>query len=159
MSTPAGYRELSFQSFDEVSAELDRIDAAQRAGELKSCGSWTPGQNLQHLAKTMRFSLDGFPFKLPMGLALMGRAMRPLILKMRFKPGQVKIPASAAAMGPDEGVGFDAGMNELREQLARVMNGERMDKPSALLGNIGHEKWAKFHLTHCSHHLGMLQLA
>jgi len=158
MSTPAGYRELSFQSFDEVSAELDRIEAAHREGSLDACGSWTPGQNLQHLAKTMRFSLDGFPFKVSPVLALMGRVMRPLILRMKFKPGQVKIPASASAMLPDDTVDFDAGMAEAREQLARVKNGERMDKPSALLGNIGHDGWTRFHLTHFGHHLGMLRL-
>ena len=157
MSTPAGYRDLSFGSFSEVSAELDRIEASQREGTLAACGQWTPAQNLQHLAKTMRFSLDGFPFKVSAPLALMGRVMRPLILRMRFKPGQVKIPASASAMLPDEGVGFDEAMTELRGQLSRVERGERMDKPSALLGNIGHDKWAKFRLTHLGHHLGMLQ--
>ncbi len=153
---PDEFRELSFSSYDEFAAELDHLEQARRAGSLASCGNWSAAQVFQHLARTMRASYDGFPFKAPWFVAGFGRAMKPFVFKMKMRPG-FQMPPAAAAIMPDDTAEFDAELADLREQIARMDRGDRMDAPSPLFGHLGHERWKKMHLNHSAMHLGFLR--
>lgn len=156
-STPDGYRDLSFSTYDELTSELDRLESAHRAGTLVASGNWSAGQIFQHVGRFMRFSFDGFPFRTPWYIALIGRCMKPFMGFMSLKPG-IKLPAGAEALLPDDGVSFEDGIGELREQLARRANGERMEKRSPLFGRLGHDRWSQMHLDHAAMHLGFLRV-
>lgn len=153
-------RALAFQSMAELSAELDRIEAAHRAGTLRTTGNWSPGQILQHVGKFMRFPIDGFPPGKPPWLVR-------VLVQMFFKkkaiqgappPPGIKLPAGAAYLLPDDSVSFEAGMSLLREQMARIARGERFTHPSPLFGDLTHEEWTKLQLGHCALHLGFLKM-
>ena len=152
---PAGYRRLSFSSFRELVAELDRLERAHQEGRLRALGGWTPGQNLQHLARFLRFAIDGFPFT--GGLwAIAGRLIKPFLGRIKARPG-FKLPSRFSALEPDESVPFEQGLREMREQMARLTGGERMEAKSPILGALSHEQWTKIQLDHAAMHLGFLK--
>jgi len=152
---PAGYRELSFSSCQDLAAELDGLERAHREGRLAHLGSWSPGQIFQHVARFMRYSFDGFPFRAPWFVAAIGRAMKPFINTIKMRPG-FKLPRGASDLLPDDDVPFAHGLAELREQMARLTAGERMQAKSPLFGALGHERWKRMHLGHAAMHLGFL---
>ena len=53
-----GRRKLSLSTYDEVIAELDRLQAAG----YRQLGQWNLGQACGHLSHYLRGSLDGFDF-------------------------------------------------------------------------------------------------
>lgn len=153
-------RPLAFASLADISAELDRIEAAHKAGRLKANGNWTPAQILDHLAITFGLSLDGFP----------PDAKPPAILKWIvitfFKkkavsgataPAGIPFPKGVDIFTPSATISFDDALAKLRRMIARATTGgERMDKPSPLLGPMTHEQWTGLHRGHCASHLGFL---
>lgn len=154
---PAGYRELFFTTYDDLKSELDRLETVHAQGELVTHGNWSAGQIFQHLGTFMRFTYDGFPFKAPWFVALFGRAVKPFLGKMKLKPGAFKLPTAAAEhLVPDDSVTFEEGLTTLRAQIARVDAGERMEQPSPLFGDLGHERWKKMHLDHAAMHIGFI---
>lgn len=54
-------RELAFHCTGCLKSDLAQIEAADRAGTLRVTGNWTAGEILDHVAKTIEFSIDGFP--------------------------------------------------------------------------------------------------
>jgi hypothetical protein len=153
-------RPLSFASLAEIGAELDRIEAAHRAGTVRALGNWTPGMIFDHLASTFRMSLDGFPANAkPPALLKWGAQV---FFKKKAVTGQpppqgIPFPKGVDGFAPRDGVSFDAGLADLRRQLARAMSGrERMDKPSPIFGTMTHENWTGIHRGHCALHLGFL---
>lgn len=154
---PAGYRQLSFATFSELSHEVDRLEAAQANGDIVTHGNWSAGQIFEHVGRFIRFTYDGFPFKAPWYVALMGRAMKPFLGKMKLKPGSFTLPPDVAEhLVPDDSVTFEQGLSTLRQQIARVENGERMEQPSPLFGKLGHERWTRMHLDHAAMHMGFI---
>jgi len=153
-------RTLTFASLDDISRELDRLEAAHRAGRLKATGNWTPGEIFDHLALSFRLSLDGFP----------AHARPPALLKWIVRtffkknavagvppPPGIKSAKAADIFAPRPGISFDDGLSELRSQIARVTTGgERMVKPSPLFGDLTHDQWTGLHRGHTALHLGFL---
>lgn len=156
MATPSAHRSLVFTSYPELVAELDRLEASHQAGTLVAGGAWSAGQIFQHVARFIRFSYDGFPFSPPWFVAVIGRAMKPFMGFLKLRPG-IKLPAGASALLPDDGVSFEAGLAELRTQVARIEGGEQMQQKSPLFGRLSHDRWRRMHLDHAAMHLGFLR--
>jgi len=153
-------RTLKFNSLADLSAELDRLESAHRAGTLRHTGNWTPGQIFQHLAIFMRCAADGFPpGKPPLLMKLfMQLVIKRLAVRGDSPPPGIKLPPEAAFLIPKGDVTFDAGLSELRTVISRVTErGEKFTHPSPVFGKLTHEQWAKLHFGHCQHHLGYLQ--
>lgn len=153
-------RALSFKSMNDLGAELDRIEAAHRAGTLRTTGNWSAGQILQHVGKFMRYPIDGFPPGKPPWLL---RVLVQMIFKRRATqgappPAGIRLKGRVDYLLPDDSVSFDAGMALLREQMARIARGERFKHPSPLFGDLTHEDWTRMQLGHASLHLGFFQL-
>ena len=153
-------RELSFGSLDELSAELDRLDAAQAAGNLGHTGNWTPAEILDHLANFWTCSLDGFPpGKVPMPLRLMAQ----MLFKKRAVSGSppppgFKIPAKMDAFNPRVGVTFEQGMEALRTCVERTRRGDSYIPASPLFGKLTREQWIRINLGHCGMHLSFISI-
>lgn len=153
-------RDLKFNSIDDLSAELDRIQHAHDAGTLSTTGNWSPGQNLQHLAIVWKAGIDGFPpeMKPPFFIKWPAR----WLFKKRATAGEtapagIKLPKQASKIIPVAQVAFDQGMHQLREQIARTTGGERFAAHSPIFGDMTHEQWTNLQLGHCQLHLGFLQ--
>ncbi|MFI4882205.1 MAG: DUF1569 domain-containing protein [Phycisphaerales bacterium JB064] len=151
-------RDLRFASFDEVAADLDRLEAAMNTGTLAATGNWTPGQVFDHLAKFLQFAYDGFPSKAPPPVRWIARMM----LKKKAAnsedpiPSGFKLPKQASALLPREDMSDQQGLEYLRSQVARVQNGEKMTQPSPLLGRLTPEEWVTLQRKHMALHLSFL---
>ncbi len=156
----ASRRALRYSSIDDLSRDLDAIEAGHRAGTLDTTGNWTPGENLHHCSKVWNFAIDGWPpdAKPPVWLKV--------IVKTFFKksavsgkPAPVGIPFPKGledAFGPKIGASFDEGMGAMRASVARTRSGEKFTKDSPLFGYLSHDEWLRLHLGHCSMHLSFL---
>lgn len=153
-------REVKLACLDCLKQELDRIESAHRSGALRTTGNWSPGQILQHIARFMRYPIDGFsPGKPPWLL----RVIVQMLFKKKAVDGQppppgIKLPAGAAYLLPDDDVPIDVGLAELRTVISRIDEGERFAHPSPLFGALTHEQWTKLQLGHATLHLGFMDL-
>ncbi len=145
-------RELSLGSYDELLAEIERL---QRGG-YRRCGAWSLGQICRHLSYYFRGSLEGFAFRLPWPVRrLIGR---PLLKRMlRGAPrrsGGRTIPASVPPPDVDEA----AAVAELRALVLRLSDPARTTPlhPSPLFDRLTADEWRRLHLSHAAHHLSFL---
>jgi len=153
----APVRNLRFDSTLELAADLDRLEAAARAGTLRSTGSWSLGQCAQHIGKFFAGALDGFDGKAPLVIRVVGRLLfKRKALGPEPMPGGINLPASASSMLPDPEISDEAGLAFLREQIARVDRGEKFSHPSPLFGRLSHDEWMVLQLKHAALHLGFL---
>jgi len=150
------WKPKSIFSIEELKAELDKIESAHQAGTLTTAGGWTVGQNLEHCAKFIGFTFDGFDGKAPLPIRLIGVLVLKRMMKnpnSQMKPG-IKLPKKAASMLPADEVSIEDGLTHLRAQIARIDAGEQMLQDSPLLGKMTHELWTLVHLNHCRMHFG-----
>lgn len=151
-------RPLHFKCLGCLKAELDRLEAAQRAGSLATTGNWTPAENLDHCAVTFESGLDGMKGGAPFLAPLFGMLLKARVTADRpgaMRPG-FNFPRDATELAPRAGVTFEQGMGRLRRAIARLDAGERMTARSAWLGALSHEQWLRLNLNHCQMHLGFL---
>lgn len=149
----------SFQTIEELRAELTKIQNAHDAGTLTTTGGWTPGQCMAHCAIFMKCAFDGFDAMMPWIMQLMGKLF---IKRMLTKPGAqmkpgFKIPDKAAPMRPAEEVSVEEGLAMMSAQVARLEAGEKMTQPSPFLGLLTQEQWVALHLNHCRMHFGFFK--
>ena len=142
---------------DEVSAELDRIQAAHDSGTLRAAGNWTAGQVLEHVARLMECAVDGFPRGAPAPV----RWMVILLFKKKAlaggsAPAGLKIPKGASYLAPGDDTTFEEGMGRLRGIIARVRAGERFTHDSPVFGRLTHAQWETLQSGHASLHLSFL---
>jgi hypothetical protein len=105
----------------------------------------------------MRYALEGFPFRAPLPIRMVGRLMKGAMLSDRPLPRGISLkrPGLDRLLPPDD-VSFEQGAAEVREILARVDAGERFTHPSPLVGPLTHEQWVTVHAKHFAHHAAML---
>lgn len=155
----APHRELRFETFEEILAELDRVDAAVRDSRAATTGNWSVGEIADHCAKFLRFACDGFPSRAPAPVRWIARA---LLFKKALGPEPFptgfKLPKQAAALLPDPGIPDADGIDALRKELKRVLAGKTMDHPSPLMGPLTHDQWIVLQCKHCAMHMGFITL-
>lgn len=153
----AARRPLMLGSLEEVRDELARIRDALERGTLGTTGNWTPGENMDHSAKFVRFTIDGFPtlapwpFRFIMRLLMLRRALGPEPI-----PAGFKLPKQAAVMLPEPGVPDAEGLARLEHEIGRLLAGEKMTAVSPVLGPLTDEQWTILQLKHLALHLSFL---
>ncbi len=151
-------RELKYASFEEIAADLDRLEAALDAGTLGHTGNWTPGQVFEHTGKFLGFALDGFTSKAPAPV----RWITILMYKKKATqtddpiPAGFKLPKAASVMLPRDDVTDREGLELLRTNVNRVLGGEKMSHPSPIFGKLTHEEWLTIQRKHVALHLSFL---
>ncbi len=155
---PDNHRNLRFETIADLSRELDALESAHNNNALVSTGNWSPGENLQHVARFFKAAFDGFGFMAPAPVRFLIRLfLKPIALKHTLRGG-LKIPAKARpVLEPDPGVSFEQGLAELRAQLARIDNAEKMQAPSPILGPLSHDEWTSLQLRHAELHIAKLR--
>ena len=151
-------RQLRFASLDELLADLDRIEAAEKAGTLHTTGNWTAGEILTHVAAWIDYGYEGYPVKPPpFFIRWFLRKMLPSALKDGLKPG-VKIPGVKGGTTGAEKVDTAAGIARLRRSIARLATGEAEKYPSPAFGPLSPSQRIELQLRHAELHLSFLAL-
>lgn len=154
----AGRRALRFETIDDVLAEIDRIEAADRAGTLRTTGNWTVGQTFGHLAAWINYGYEGFPAGAhpPWFVrVILRRFVMPRALRRGVSPG-MRIPRVDGGTFGIEPLSTEEGARRLREALARLKNREPVRYHSPAFGPMDDEQRIAFQLRHAELHLGFL---
>lgn len=152
-------REIELRTLEDISAELDKIQAAHDAGALSATGNWAPGQILEHVAKLMECAMDGFPGGAPAPVRwIITLLFKKKALRGGAPPAGFKIPKGADFLAPGEDTSFEQGMSRLRAIIARAQNGERFTHDSPIFGKLTHEQWITLNAGHATLHLSFLRL-
>lgn len=144
-----GRRALSFADLGEVMPEVDRLMFGYR-----SVGTWTLGQACNHLADTLRCSLEGFGDAAPW---LVRKLIGPIVKRQVFRTGKmragIKVPERyLPAPGLDDRAEVEALRASLR--LYSESNGPFAQHP--FFGELTRDDWHRLHCIHAAHHLGFL---
>ena len=146
-------RQLRFDTIDDALAEAERLVDAERTGRLKSCGNWTLGQAIGHLATWANFAFDGYPdaVRAPLPVRLILRLMCNRILNHGMMTG-VKIGrVPGGTLGLDV-LAADEAMSRYRAAMQRL----RATAPTIVnpaFGRLTHEQWIQLNLRHAELHL------
>jgi len=143
-------RQLQFNDFAEVQAEVDRLH--QRGYE--KLGQWDLAQVCDHLTYFVQGSLDGFTFRVPWLLkVLFGRfVLRRILKQRRMKEGGFTPQKPLPAAGGDE----PAAVVRFKQSIERFQAHPGEFQPSPFFGHLTPQQWRDLHLIHCAHHLGFL---
>ena len=147
-----GRREIRLAGFDEVMPEVMAL--------LEGCetvGNWSLAQILNHLAGSMRMSVDGIDLRAPW---IVRKLVAPLVLRQVFRTGAIRpgIKLTEPFL-PRPGLDARAEAEALREALAyyEKATGPRADHP--FFGRLSRADWDRLHLIHIAHHLGFARPA
>jgi len=150
-------RTLRFGRMEDLLREVEALDACQRGGgAIVTTGKWTPAQNVWHINAFIVASLDGFPFRAPWWLRLLGKLIKSGALNKPLRSG-IKAPKSMHLMMPPAEVKWDDAVASLRKSMARLAKGEKMRVPSPLFGELAHEEWIQLHCRHAEMHFGFMK--
>jgi Protein of unknown function (DUF1569) len=146
-----GRRELSFNSIDEVGADVERL---ARAREVRVLGNWSSGQVLQHLTIVRNNSIDGAPPMVPWIVTQMLRIfVKKRVLAEPMSAG-FQLPKGAKSLIP-EPIAWDIAVQNFRKALNRLQT-ETERKPHPAFGPLTHEEWNRLHCRHSALHLSFL---
>ena len=144
-----GRRRLEFQRLDDVMRDVERLLANHR-----TVGRWTLGQICNHLACSLRHSVEGFPDPPAPWLlrATFGRLARWSILYGKLIPEGIPVPTRYL---PIQGLDDHTEAEKLREAIA-AFNVCVVTVDHPLVGRMTIPQWHVFHCTHCAHHLSFV---
>jgi hypothetical protein len=148
-------RQLKFDSFDDVVAEVERL----RAGAYEKAGTWDLAQVCDHLAAWATYPVEGFP-KAPLPIAVilrlvratLGRGMYQKYMREGMPAGKPTMPQSVVAAGGDPA----AAIERLKSAYTRFKAHAGEYLPSPLFGQLTREEAMAIQLRHAEHHLSFL---
>ncbi len=148
----ADRRSLRFSSLGDVLRDVEQLSSG---GPTRAAGNWTPGQVVDHVARIIEFSVDGFPVpRASLPLRIVGRLVRQWALTRPMRPG-LKLPQTFQFMVPEAGVTWEAAVKRLQSAIARAQS-QRMKHASPVLGRLTHAQWEQLHCRHAEMHLSFL---
>jgi Protein of unknown function (DUF1569) len=147
-------RKLSFSNLTEVMPEVDRL-----LGGYSPVGQWSLGQVCQHLATTLRFSIEGWPTRAPwLVRRTIGRIIGRRILSTGLIREGVKLSAESG-MIPRPDLDDRAEAEALRGAIHFYQGYADAFPEHAFFGPLSRHDWDRLHCLHCAHHLSFLQPA
>ena len=152
-TTTNARRKLRFETIDDALADAERLVAAERAGTLSRCGTWTLGQALGHLATWACFAFDGYPpeVRAPLPVRMVLRLMRGKILNQGMTAG-VKIGRLPGGTVGLDVVDAEEGLRRFRAAFERLRDSApTIDNP--VFGKLTHAQWIQLNLRHAELHL------
>ena len=150
-------RELKFESFDDMFAEIDSL----LQNGYHANGNWNLSQALTHISAWARYPIDGFPtpplIMRPMFWIMkvtVGSSMKRNILANGFSGG---MPTATESVPTASQHSDDAATQTLRDTIDRVQNYQGEFLPSPLFGRSDKDTLNAITLLHAAHHLGYLE--
>ncbi len=145
-------RDVRYNSFDELLDDARRLVAA----DTVTLGNWSLGQILEHVAKALDMTVDGFNMTAPWYVRLVGRFVLKRFLHKKM-PAGFKLPASAKALLPPE-TDAAAALEHLERAVARIKSESRR-APHPVLGPLTLEESNLLQLRHAELHLSFVKPA
>ena len=152
----AEYRPLRFNSIDECSAEVRRVLAANESGKLTTCGHWTPGQNMAHIAAWIEYGFSGYPIGPPPFFIRWFLRWRLKSILKGPMPRGVRIPGVKGGTAGMEEMPTAAAGERLLAALRRLQNREEAKFDSPAFGSMSYDDRIQLNLRHAELHLGYL---
>ena len=149
-----GRRILRFESIDQVTAEVDRLVAADRAGRLRRLGNWTLGQTLGHLAAWAEYGYTGLPLRVPFFIKWILRLRKRKYLYEPMRAG-ARIPGVEGGTLATEDLPLDEALGHFQRVMQRVRT-EPPTAPDSVFGRLTHAESIALNLRHAELHLGFL---
>ena len=147
-----GRRTLEFSTMADILEDVKYLDSGDPP---RAIGNWTSAQIVQHVAKLVGYSLDGFPVpKGPLLPRIVLRFMRHSALTKPMRPG-IMFPHRFGFLAPDKAIAWEEAVDTLRRNIARV-DTEKMKHPSPILGKLTHEQWVQMHCRHAEMHFSFI---
>src|SRR5262245_35613410 len=147
----AARREIHYASLDELQADAERL----AGGNFQTLGNWSYPQILDHLARSMAASLDGFGFKAPWwARTLIAPLAKNSFLTKPMRAG-FKLPARAASLCPPADLSLAAALDNLKKAIGRC----RTETPQAehpFLGKLASQEWNSLYLRHAELHMSFV---
>jgi hypothetical protein len=144
-------REIHYASLDEFQADAERL----AKGKFRTVGKWTYPQILDHLARSMTASLDGFGFKAPWW----ARTFIAPLAKNSFltKPMRAgfNLPESAGSLAPAGDLLLPAAIENLRKAMTRCTR-ETPQAEHPFLGKLASQEWNALYLRHAELHMSFV---
>ncbi len=158
VNTKACRRRLaSYATLDDISRDLDKIEAAHKAGTLKKLGNHEAGPICHHLGLAMQRSFDGFPIRVNALLGMLGKLLKKRELSKPFQPG-FRLSAKAETVAWSDATTAEDGFRLLREQIARAKApGASPNGAHPFFGPMTPAEWQVYYLRHAELHLSFLQ--
>jgi hypothetical protein len=143
-------RKLDLRSFDDMVGEVDRL----RQGGYSRAGNWDLGQVCQHLAISMKSSLDGFQVRAPWYLRLfLAPIFKRRLFRTRSMPAGIKGPPD---LMPAATVDEETAVKSFKDETERLRNHVGDFQPHAFFGKMTPQETRDLHLIHASLHLSFL---
>jgi len=142
----AGRRELHFDHLSEIMPEVDRLLAGH-----ETFGRWNLGQICNHLAGSLRGSVEGLPGRVPW---IVRRTLGPIVFRRICRTGRMPEGVKAPpAVEPRPGLDARAEAEALRAsiRLFEEYLGPIPEHP--FFGPLRKDELARLHCIHASHHL------
>ena len=150
------YRKLRFDSIDDCIAEVSRILAANGTGSLQSCGNWTPGQIMAHVASWIEYGYDGYPIGSPPFFIRWILRLRLRQMLRKGMPRGVRIPGVKDGTVGMEGMTTPKAVERLLSALKRLQEREAAKFDSPAFGRMSHDDRIQLNLRHAELHMGFL---
>lgn len=142
-------RALTFATLDRVMPDVDVLLEGYTVA-----GNWSLGQVCNHLATSIRMSVEGYPSRAPW---LVRKLVAPRVLRKILRSGRipdgVKTPEPYV---PKPGLDDRAEAEALRAtlHLFAANTGPLAEHP--FFGRLSPEDWTRLHCIHSAHHLSFV---
>jgi hypothetical protein len=143
-------RTLRFSSLDDMLADARQVVASPHT----TTGQWTAAQILDHIARAIDCSLDGFGFSAPLWIRMLVRPFRNGVLVRPMRAG-FRLPRRGAVLLPQTAITLDDALARLETSAARLKT-ENAEQPHPVLGSLTPEEYRLLHLRHAELHLSFI---
>jgi Protein of unknown function (DUF1569) len=150
---PPVVRPLRLRTFDQAIAELERLQAASAV--VRSPG-WDVPHMLDHCARSIAYSMQGFPQLKPVLFRAVVGAAAFHVFDWR---GEMRHDLSAEIPGdpgPAQVLPFDAALQALRQRIADFDRWTGALQPHFAYGTLTKAQYERAHAMHLANHLATL---
>ena len=117
-------------------------------------GQWTAAQILDHLARAIDCSFDGFGFSFPLWIRMLVRPFRNGVLVRPMRAG-FRMPKRSAVLRPPETATLDTALARFERSTERLKS-ENPQQPHPVLGLLSPQEYRLLHLRHAELHLSFI---
>lgn len=147
------YRDLRFNSWTEVDAEIGKIEKAKN---LEATGVWSADQIFTHLNDIVADTVHGIKKPMPWILKV---TLGKMFFKKMMRDGYMK-PGNFNPDGAKKRIDADykPSLAKLKKSIEefKAIKPEEL-KENSFMGKITKEQSEKIHIYHIAHHLSFLQ--
>ncbi len=149
-------RELAFDSFEEVIADMERL----ASGEVRTTGNHSFGQIIEHLARSLDMSTGKAPGpKLPWFMRLLMPVIRLTVLNDKpLAPGVKLPPASEAFFWPDQDFDVPTAIEHFKAAVSNYQTNGPLEK-HPVFGKTTRAQNESLNYRHCALHLSFVHPA